>query len=93
MQRCIDLAKNGLGTTYPNPLVGSVIVYKDRIKMGRTACGSQCREFGCRQIVIERFDDLCEFGTMQPFWKNAAVCRYDCAAWDSESGHWNSRPE
>ena len=26
MQRCLDLAKNGLGTTYPNPLVGSVIV-------------------------------------------------------------------
>ncbi|MFL1896475.1 bifunctional diaminohydroxyphosphoribosylaminopyrimidine deaminase/5-amino-6-(5-phosphoribosylamino)uracil reductase RibD [Aquimarina sp. 2-A2] len=31
MQRCIQLAKNGLGTTYPNPLVGSVIVYQDRI--------------------------------------------------------------
>jgi diaminohydroxyphosphoribosylaminopyrimidine deaminase/5-amino-6-(5-phosphoribosylamino)uracil reductase len=31
MQRCIDLAKNGLGTTYPNPLVGSVIVYNDKI--------------------------------------------------------------
>lgn len=31
MQRCLDLAKNGLGMTYPNPLVGSVIVYKDRI--------------------------------------------------------------
>ncbi len=26
MSRCIQLAKNGLGTTYPNPLVGSVIV-------------------------------------------------------------------
>jgi len=26
MQRCLQLAKNGLGTTYPNPLVGSVIV-------------------------------------------------------------------
>ena len=26
MQRCIQLAQNGLGTTYPNPLVGSVIV-------------------------------------------------------------------
>lgn len=25
------MAKNGLGTTYPNPLVGSVIVYKDEI--------------------------------------------------------------
>lgn len=31
IQRCITLAKNGLGTTYPNPMVGSVIVYKDTI--------------------------------------------------------------
>lgn len=31
MRRCIELAKNGLGTTYPNPLVGSVIVYNDKI--------------------------------------------------------------
>ena len=27
MKRCIELAKNGLGTTYPNPMVGSVIVH------------------------------------------------------------------
>jgi len=26
MLRCIELAKNGLGTTYPNPMVGSIIV-------------------------------------------------------------------
>lgn len=31
MQRCIQLAKNGLGTTYPNPMVGSVIVLNDTI--------------------------------------------------------------
>tara|TARA_B100001146_G_scaffold224895_2_gene244810 strand:+ start:1367 stop:2416 length:1050 start_codon:yes stop_codon:yes gene_type:complete len=31
MNRCIQLAKNGLGTTYPNPLVGSAIVYHERI--------------------------------------------------------------
>ena len=31
MLRCIQLAKNGLGTTYPNPLVGCVIVYKNEI--------------------------------------------------------------
>ncbi|MFV5702816.1 bifunctional diaminohydroxyphosphoribosylaminopyrimidine deaminase/5-amino-6-(5-phosphoribosylamino)uracil reductase RibD [Flavobacterium sp. XS2P12] len=31
IKRCIELAKNGLGTTYPNPLVGSVIVYEDKI--------------------------------------------------------------
>lgn len=31
MQRCLELAKNGLGTTYPNPMVGSVIVYEGKI--------------------------------------------------------------
>ncbi len=29
--RCIELAKNGFGTTYPNPMVGSVIVYNNEI--------------------------------------------------------------
>ena len=31
MQRCIDLAKNALGYTSPNPMVGSVVVYNDKI--------------------------------------------------------------
>lgn len=31
IKRCIELAKNGLGTTYPNPMVGSVIVYEGKI--------------------------------------------------------------
>ncbi|WP_264522429.1 bifunctional diaminohydroxyphosphoribosylaminopyrimidine deaminase/5-amino-6-(5-phosphoribosylamino)uracil reductase RibD [Flavobacterium sp. N1994] len=31
IKRCIQLAKNGLGTTYPNPMVGSVIVYDNKI--------------------------------------------------------------
>lgn len=31
IERCIQLAKNGLGTTYPNPMVGSVIVHNDSI--------------------------------------------------------------
>jgi diaminohydroxyphosphoribosylaminopyrimidine deaminase/5-amino-6-(5-phosphoribosylamino)uracil reductase len=31
IKRCIQLAKNGLGTSYPNPLVGSVIVYDNKI--------------------------------------------------------------
>ncbi|EDM43279.1 riboflavin biosynthesis protein ribD [unidentified eubacterium SCB49] len=31
MFRCIQLAKKGLGYTYPNPLVGSVIVVDDKI--------------------------------------------------------------
>lgn len=31
MSRCIELAKNGLGSTYPNPLVGAVIVHNEAI--------------------------------------------------------------
>jgi diaminohydroxyphosphoribosylaminopyrimidine deaminase / 5-amino-6-(5-phosphoribosylamino)uracil reductase len=31
MQRCIELARNGLGYVAPNPLVGSVIVYNNSI--------------------------------------------------------------
>ena len=31
MKRCLQLASNGEGNTYPNPLVGSVIVYDGKI--------------------------------------------------------------
>jgi diaminohydroxyphosphoribosylaminopyrimidine deaminase / 5-amino-6-(5-phosphoribosylamino)uracil reductase len=31
LQRCINLALNAQGNTYPNPLVGSVIVYQNKI--------------------------------------------------------------
>ncbi len=31
MRRCLDLARNGLGNTAPNPLVGAVIVCNNRI--------------------------------------------------------------
>ena len=31
MKRCIDLASKGIGNTYPNPLVGSVIVHNNKI--------------------------------------------------------------
>lgn len=31
IRRCIKLAQNALGNTYPNPMVGSVVVYNDTI--------------------------------------------------------------
>ena len=31
IKRCIELARNGLGSTYPNPIVGSLIVHKGKI--------------------------------------------------------------
>lgn len=31
ISRCIQLAKNGIGTTFPNPMVGCVIVHQNKI--------------------------------------------------------------
>ena len=31
MQQCLELAKKALGETYPNPMVGAVIVYGVKI--------------------------------------------------------------
>ena len=31
INRCLQIAKNGLGTTRPNPMVGAVIVYNNKI--------------------------------------------------------------
>ncbi|MFS4417156.1 bifunctional diaminohydroxyphosphoribosylaminopyrimidine deaminase/5-amino-6-(5-phosphoribosylamino)uracil reductase RibD [Maribacter sp. 2307ULW6-5] len=31
MQRCIELGRNGLGTTAPNPMVGALLVHKGKI--------------------------------------------------------------
>lgn len=31
MERCIQIAKNGLGTTFPNPMVGSILTHKGKI--------------------------------------------------------------
>ena len=31
MSRCIEIAKKGLGTTFPNPCVGCIIVHKNKI--------------------------------------------------------------
>lgn len=31
IKRCIELARNGLGSTYPNPMVGSIIIHDGKI--------------------------------------------------------------
>ena len=31
IKRCLQLAENGLGSTYPNPMVGAVVVHNNRI--------------------------------------------------------------
>lgn len=58
MLRCIEIAKNGLGTTAPNPMVGAVLVLKDKIiGEGYTSpFGGSHAEVNAIQSVIERED-------------------------------------
>ena len=39
MKRCIEIAKKGIGNTYPNPCVGCIIVYDNNILS--EACSSE----------------------------------------------------
>jgi pyrimidine deaminase RibD-like protein len=56
MQRCLELARKGLGLTRQNPLVGSVVVYNDRI-IGE---GSYRDTVGHGSISSEKVKPLCE---------------------------------
>lgn len=59
MKRCLDLALLGSGKTSPNPMVGAVIVYKDRIiAEGYTApYGGPHAEANAIRGVIEKYGD------------------------------------
>ena len=68
MMRCIQLAKNGLGTTYPNPLVGSVIVRNQKIigegwheKSGMPHAEVNAIKSVKKPITFKRFNYICEF--------------------------------
>lgn len=70
MQRCLQLAKNGAGFVAPNPMVGAVLVYEDRIigegwhqKYGEAHAEVNCMndammrlnaESGRKQEIIEK---------------------------------------
>ena len=56
MKRCIQLAKNGLMNAQPNPMVGAVIVYKDRIigEGYHVRCGEGHAEVNaCASVKLE----------------------------------------
>jgi diaminohydroxyphosphoribosylaminopyrimidine deaminase/5-amino-6-(5-phosphoribosylamino)uracil reductase len=56
IKRCIEIAKNGLGTTAPNPMVGCVIVYQNQI-VGEgytSAYGGNHAEVNAIQSVIDK---------------------------------------
>ena len=59
MQRCIELARLGAGSVAPNPMVGAVLVYKDRIigEGYHMQYGQAHAEVNCIQAVTA--EDAC----------------------------------
>lgn len=53
MKRCIELASKGIGNTYPNPLVGCVIVHNNKI-IGE---GSH-QEYGCSHAEVNAINSV-----------------------------------
>ena len=63
IKRCFELAQKGLGSTSPNPLVGSVVVYNERIigEGYHHKCGEAHAEINALNSVKER--NLLPFST------------------------------
>ena len=70
MLRCIEIAKNGLGTTAPNPMVGAVIVHKGRIiGEGYTSpFGGAHAEVNAINAVVDTalLSESCLYVTLEP---------------------------
>ncbi len=66
MQRCIDLAKNGAGSVSPNPMVGAILVYNDRIvgEGWHKRYGEAHAEVNCIAAVKEEDGNLIEQSTL-----------------------------
>ncbi|MDE3252610.1 MAG: bifunctional diaminohydroxyphosphoribosylaminopyrimidine deaminase/5-amino-6-(5-phosphoribosylamino)uracil reductase RibD [Bacteroidota bacterium] len=66
MFRCLELAGMGAGYTAPNPLVGSVLVYQDRIigEGYHRQYGEAHAEVNCLQSVADEDQDLIASSTL-----------------------------
>ena len=66
MQRCIELAQLGAGTVAPNPLVGAVLVYNERIigEGYHQQFGQAHAEVNCISAVAEADRELISLSTL-----------------------------
>ena len=53
MKRCIELASEVIGNTYPNPMVGCVIVHNNKI-IGE----GSTQEHGCNHAEVEAINSV-----------------------------------
>jgi len=66
MQRCLDLAQKGLGAVSPNPMVGAVLIYEDRIigEGWHQQFGGPHAEVNCIHSVANEDKQLIPQGTL-----------------------------
>lgn len=66
MQRCLDLAKKGIGSVAPNPMVGALLVYDDKIigEGYHQKYGEAHAEVNCIAAVKEEDRKLIALSTM-----------------------------
>ena len=75
MKIALQLAKKGCGFTSPNPMVGAVIVKEGRIigQGWHEKYGEAHAERNALAACTENPNHVCDFRTLLPLWKAAAL--------------------
>ncbi|MGN6397167.1 MAG: bifunctional diaminohydroxyphosphoribosylaminopyrimidine deaminase/5-amino-6-(5-phosphoribosylamino)uracil reductase RibD [Mucilaginibacter sp.] len=78
MQRCLELAQLGTGSVSPNPMVGAVVVHRDRIigEGYHRKYGEAHAEVNAINHVIERFDDASELLRQSTIYVSLEPCAH-----------------
>jgi diaminohydroxyphosphoribosylaminopyrimidine deaminase/5-amino-6-(5-phosphoribosylamino)uracil reductase len=78
MQRCIELAELGLGNVSPNPMVGAVVVYEDKIigEGYHHKYGEAHAEVNAINQVISKFENFAELLKQSTIYVSLEPCAH-----------------
>lgn len=78
MQRCIDLAELGKGSASPNPMVGAVVVFNDKIigEGYHHAYGRAHAEVNAISAVVNKFPDSAELLAQSTIYVSLEPCAH-----------------
>lgn len=78
MRRCLELAALGMGNVSPNPIVGAVVVYQDKIvgEGYHEEYGKAHAEVNAINRVVERYDDYAEILRQSTIYVSLEPCAH-----------------